>query len=152
MLTNRCASVLRALGVGKGDRVALLMPNSVAFCCLFCGAAKLGAVAVPLKPAWPTRTGIHPCRQRQHRPDLSPVIGAGGHRDQTATSGPQRHRWVPLRTARLPGATPRNRRCRRAVATAAVGHLFIMYTSAPPETQRGVHTHDSVHTAASSCH
>ena len=47
-LANQCASVLTSLGVGKGDRVALLMPNSVEFCCLFYGAAKIGAVAVPL--------------------------------------------------------------------------------------------------------
>ena len=47
-LANKCAGVLRSLGVGKGDRVALLMPNSVEFCCLFYGAAKIGAVTVPL--------------------------------------------------------------------------------------------------------
>ena len=47
-LANQCASVLTSLGVGKGDRVALLMPNSVEFCCLVYGAAKIGAVAVPL--------------------------------------------------------------------------------------------------------
>ena len=47
-LANRCANVLTSLGIGEGDRVALLMPNSVEFCCLFYGAAKIGAVAVPL--------------------------------------------------------------------------------------------------------
>jgi len=47
-LANKCASALTSLGVGKGDRVALLMPNCVEFCCLFYGAAKIGAVVVPL--------------------------------------------------------------------------------------------------------
>ena len=47
-LANRCANLLTSLGIGEGDRVALLMPNSVEFCCLFYGAAKIGAVAVPL--------------------------------------------------------------------------------------------------------
>ena len=47
-LINRCAGLLTGLGVGKGDRVALLMGNSVEFCCLFYAAAKIGAVAVPL--------------------------------------------------------------------------------------------------------
>ena len=47
-LANQCASMLTSLGVGEGDRVALLMPNCVEFCCLFYGAAKIGAVAVPL--------------------------------------------------------------------------------------------------------
>ena len=45
---NQCVSVLRALDVCKGDRVALLMPNSLEFCCLFYATAKIGAVAVPL--------------------------------------------------------------------------------------------------------
>src|SRR5260370_7699048 len=47
-LANRCANVLTSLGIGEGDRVGLLMPNSVEFCCLFYGAAKIGAVAGPL--------------------------------------------------------------------------------------------------------
>ena len=50
-LANRCASVLTSLGVGNGDRVALLMPNCVEFCCLFYGAAKIGAVAVGSCPS-----------------------------------------------------------------------------------------------------
>ena len=47
-LTNRCASVLEGLGLSKGDRVALLMHNSIEFTTLFYGAAKLGLVVVPL--------------------------------------------------------------------------------------------------------
>src|SRR5580693_7744067 len=47
-LANRCANVLGSLGIGEGDRVGLLMANSVEFCCLVYGAAKVGAVAVPL--------------------------------------------------------------------------------------------------------
>ena len=45
---NQCVSLLRELDVCKGDRVALLMPNCLEFCCLFYATAKLGAVAVPL--------------------------------------------------------------------------------------------------------
>ena len=43
--TNAAAmhALLTSLGFGPGDRVALLMPNSVEFCCLFYGAAKIGA-------------------------------------------------------------------------------------------------------------
>ena len=47
-LTNRCSSVLNDLGLSQGDRVALLMHNSVEFACMFYGAAKLGLVVVPL--------------------------------------------------------------------------------------------------------
>jgi len=45
---NRTASLLRDLGVGKGDRVALLMMNSPEYVEAFFAIAKLGAVAVPL--------------------------------------------------------------------------------------------------------
>ncbi len=45
---NRCANVLSDLDLRAGDRVALLMQNSVEFVGLFYGAAKLGLVVVPL--------------------------------------------------------------------------------------------------------
>lgn len=45
---NRTAHVLKELGVKKGDRVALLMMNSIEFMESFFAIAKLGAVCVPL--------------------------------------------------------------------------------------------------------
>jgi acyl-CoA synthetase (AMP-forming)/AMP-acid ligase II len=45
---NRTAHALRDAGVGKGDRVALLMMNSVEYMESFFAIAKLGAVCVPL--------------------------------------------------------------------------------------------------------
>ena len=45
---NRTVSMLRDLGVGKGDRVALLLMNSIEFAESFFAIAKLGAVCVPL--------------------------------------------------------------------------------------------------------
>ncbi len=47
-LANKCASTIAGLGVIQGDRVALLMHNSIEFTALFYGAAKLGLVIVPL--------------------------------------------------------------------------------------------------------
>lgn len=44
--SNRVAHGLRRLGVGKGDKVALALPNSPAFVHLVFGLAKLGAVQV----------------------------------------------------------------------------------------------------------
>ena len=46
--TNQTAHALAALGVTKGDRVALLMMNSVEFMESFFAIAKLGAICVPL--------------------------------------------------------------------------------------------------------
>jgi long-chain acyl-CoA synthetase len=46
--SNRAAQALRAAGVGFGDRVAFVEKNGVEFFEILCGAAKLGAVMVPL--------------------------------------------------------------------------------------------------------
>jgi O-succinylbenzoate-CoA ligase len=45
---NRIANVLLAMGVRKGDRVALLVMNGVEYIESYFGAAKIGAVLVPL--------------------------------------------------------------------------------------------------------
>jgi long-chain acyl-CoA synthetase len=42
------AAGLHARGVGRGDRVALLLPNGPAFVAAFVGVLRIGAVAVPL--------------------------------------------------------------------------------------------------------
>ncbi len=54
---NRCGNALRALGVRREERVALLLLDSPAFACAFFGALKIGAVAVPVNtmlkaPGW----------------------------------------------------------------------------------------------------
>ena len=46
--TNQVAAALIALGVRKGDRVAMLLVNSTEFIEVLLGCAKMGALAVPL--------------------------------------------------------------------------------------------------------
>ncbi len=46
--TNRLANVLRARGVGRGDRVAVMLPNGVGFPVAWLAIGKLGAVIVPV--------------------------------------------------------------------------------------------------------
>ncbi|MGH2378072.1 MAG: benzoate-CoA ligase family protein [Candidatus Limnocylindria bacterium] len=50
---DRCGNALRGLGVGPGDRVALLLPDSPEFIVSFFGAVKIGAVALPLSTLLP---------------------------------------------------------------------------------------------------
>jgi crotonobetaine/carnitine-CoA ligase len=45
---ERAAAALASLGVGKGDTVAVMLPNSLEFLDLWFGAALLGAVLVPV--------------------------------------------------------------------------------------------------------
>ena len=45
---KQAAGSLQALGIGKGDRVAILLPNGEDWLALFYGAALIGAVTVPV--------------------------------------------------------------------------------------------------------
>jgi acyl-CoA synthetase (AMP-forming)/AMP-acid ligase II len=154
-LANQCANVLTSLGVGKGDRVALLMPNSVEFCCLFYGAAKIGAVAVPLNT-------------RLAAPELEFILSDSGSKvliygeafaavAEAIRADTNYHctviDWVPAAgnsgclTERLEAADATE----PAIECGGSDNLFIMYTSGTTGQPKGVvHTHDSVHTAASS--
>jgi long-chain acyl-CoA synthetase len=49
---NRFASALAALGVRKGDRVALMLPNLPQFIIAFYGTLKLGAIVVNTNPTY----------------------------------------------------------------------------------------------------
>lgn len=50
--SDRCAAVLRAHGVGAGDRVAVVLGNCPQFLIAFYGILKLGAVYVPVNPMY----------------------------------------------------------------------------------------------------
>jgi acyl-CoA synthetase (AMP-forming)/AMP-acid ligase II len=47
---NRLANALRHMGVGKGDKVATVLPNCLELIEIYWAAPKLGAVLVPLSP------------------------------------------------------------------------------------------------------
>src|SRR5262245_5717180 len=47
---NKLANALRALGLGKGDKVATILPNCLEQLELYWAAAKTGLVAVPMSP------------------------------------------------------------------------------------------------------
>jgi long-chain acyl-CoA synthetase len=51
-LVRRVANTFRTLGVGHGDRVAILSANNVEWVVLFWAAAAIGAVVVPLNAWW----------------------------------------------------------------------------------------------------
>src|SRR6266702_3987017 len=49
-LANRVGNALLEQGVSRGDRVLIVLPDSVVFIAAFFCAAKIGAVAVPVNP------------------------------------------------------------------------------------------------------
>src|SRR5258708_15772813 len=58
-LANRAGNALRAQGVSRGDRVLIVLPDSAEFMAAFFGAAKIGAVAVPVNPFARSSDYIH---------------------------------------------------------------------------------------------
>jgi fatty-acyl-CoA synthase len=51
---KQAAGAMQALGIGKGDHVAILMPNGEEWLALFYGAALIGAVTVPVNTRFKT--------------------------------------------------------------------------------------------------
>jgi long-chain acyl-CoA synthetase len=58
-LADRFATALYQLGVRKGERVALMLPNSPQFVIAFFGAMKLGAIVVNNNPTYTSRELKH---------------------------------------------------------------------------------------------
>ncbi len=58
-LADRFAAGLQSLGVKKGDRVALVLPNSPQYVIAFYGALRAGAVVVPTNPLYTPREMAH---------------------------------------------------------------------------------------------
>lgn len=51
-LSDACAAAFGALGIGRGDRVGLLLPNCPQFLIAQYGAWKIGAIVAPLNPIY----------------------------------------------------------------------------------------------------
>ena len=59
---ERCSAMLAGLGVTKGDRVALIMPNSPPYVIAFFACQRLGAIAVGNNPLYTQREMAHQLR------------------------------------------------------------------------------------------
>ena len=58
-LSDRFAAVLDHMGVQKGDRVAIHLPNMPQFAIAYYGAIRIGAVFTPLSPLLSPREALH---------------------------------------------------------------------------------------------
>ena len=98
---NRMANALIALGVQKGDRVAMWLPNCPEFITTFFGIIKIGAIVVPLNILFKAReveyllsnsetkvlVTMASCLDilqevRDHLPHLETVLALGLEKDQ----------------------------------------------------------------------
>ena len=62
---EECSAMLAGLGVRKGDRVALIMPNSPPFTIAFYACMRIGAVAVGNNPVYTAREMEHQLRDAE---------------------------------------------------------------------------------------
>src|SRR6266545_5782650 len=63
-LSDACASAFADIGVARGDRVALLLPNCPQFLIAQFAAWKLGAIVAPLNPTYTERELEGPLRDQ----------------------------------------------------------------------------------------
>ena len=157
-LANRCAGVLAASGLQAGDRVALLMANCVEFVGLFYGAAKLGAVVVPMN------TRLTPS-------ELSFIVSDSGAKAviygaecaelaagvKASTDYPMAvDTWIQVQAANgddagLRALLEQASDAEPEVTAGGDDNLFIMYTSGTTGLPKGVvHTHETISWAAMS--
>ena len=49
---NRCANAFKNLGIAKGDKVSIMLPNCPEFLYIWFGLARCGAVEVPVNTSY----------------------------------------------------------------------------------------------------
>jgi acetyl-CoA synthetase len=158
---NRCANALRALGVSKGDRVALFMPMCPELVAAFFAVIKIGGIVLPLFSGY----GADAVVMRMQDADASVLITADGFwrrgqpvvmksvADEAVAVTPSvRHVIVVSRLGIDVPWTPRDHRWAELVETQpddcptevtdAEDPLMIIYTSGTTGRPKGaVHTH-----------
>lgn len=159
--TNRCANALRALGIGKGDRVGLFLPMGPELIVSFFAVVKIGGIVLPLFSGY----GADAIATRANDAGVTVLITADAFRrrgqpvpmkataDDAAASAPSiRHVIVVSRLGIEVPWTPRDHRWTDLLAaqsvespterTEADDPLMIIYTSGTTGRPKGaVHTH-----------
>ena len=142
-LAAQFAGLLRAHGVGLGDRVALLLPNVPAYPAAYYGALRLGAIVVPLNPLLKTAE----IEQRLAHSGACALLTLEERAGELR--GPaERHGVVLLDTAEAAGAEPVSACAERAAGDVAV----LLYTSGTTGDAKGAElTHGGLRWNAAAC-
>jgi len=149
-LANRAGNALRAQGVSRGDRVLIVLPDSMEFIAAFFGAAKIGAVAVPVNPFARSSDYIHYLENSEPRAAIihsealaeflpassvlsqAPiVVVSGGKINLRGVSSAKWNEWIAAASEQLAAAD-----------TSPGDPAFMLYTSGSGGTPKAaVHRH-----------
>jgi benzoate-CoA ligase family protein len=152
-LANRAGNALREQRVSRGDRVLIVLPDSAEFMAVFFGAAKIGAVAVPVNSFARTADYIHyiedsePCAAFVCTEALEAFLPASGRRPhmpitvvgdssqgQIQTPGVSCANWSDCLARAAETLVP--------AGTASSDSAFMLYTSGSGGTPKAaVHSH-----------
>ncbi len=149
-LSSRVGNALLAQGVTRGDRVLILLPDSPEFIAAFFGAAKIGAIAVPVNPFARAADYIHyiensaPGAAIVHSEALAEFLPASSERaqmpivlvgdEEIETGGVTCAKWKAWTGAPSERLAP--------AETSPHDPAFILYTSGSGGTPKGaVHRH-----------
>jgi len=150
---NRACGVLGALGLAKGDRVALLIYNGHEFLEAFFAIAKIGLVAVPINWRLTTREISHILKDCGATSIIfdSEFSATIGEIRKKGNEGSAIEHWLEVRGRKVDFALDYEQLLLsqdvEEPATTATGddNLFIMYTSGTTGHPKGaVHTHSTV--------
>jgi benzoate-CoA ligase family protein len=161
-LSNRVGNALLAQGVARGDRVLILLPDSAEFIAAFFGAAKIGAVAVPVNPFARAADYLHyiensePCAAIVHSEALLEFLPASSERPQMTIVlvGEEDAATGGLRCAKWSEWTGSASERLVAAETSAHDSAFVLYTSGSGgKPKAAVHRHaDMMVTSQSYAH
>lgn len=150
LLACKLAAVLRARGVGPGDRVVVMMPNCPEIFCAFQAVWKIGAVILPVMPQLgPREVGYlledSGAKVALVAPVLAPVV------DAARSAAPRCEALLSLGPAEVAGATDVTDEVAAAepidslVDRAGDDLALLLYTSGTTGRPKGVMlTHDNI--------
>lgn len=149
-LTNRAGNALLAAGIERGDRVLVVLPDSVEFIAAFFAAAKIGAVAVPVNSMARASDYAHylsDCGARiavVHSSVLPEFLPASGETPQTqiVIVGDEQTETGGVRCLKWSEWTGGASSTLAVVATSSGDTAFFLYTSGSGGQPKGaVHRH-----------